>query len=76
MRRLIARRYLDHEGEVSLNQDLRGGRGRPWEQFFDFYKTRHILLSDGANCIVLRFVVWTQYQRVMDGRTDGWTELP
>jgi len=29
-----------------------------------FYKTRHILLSDGANCTVLRAVVLTQYRRV------------
>jgi len=44
--------------------------------FFGFYKTRHILLSDSANCIVLRAVVLTEYRRVTDGQTDGWTELP
>jgi len=38
--------------------------------FFDFYKTRHILLSDSANC-TLRAVVLTQYRRVTDRRTDG-----
>jgi len=47
------------------------GRGRPWGIFFDFYKTRHILLSDSANCTVLHAVVLTQYRRVTDGRTDG-----
>jgi len=47
------------------------GRGRPWGIFFGFYKTRHILLSDGANCTVLRAVVLTQYRRVTDGQTDG-----
>ena len=38
---------------------------------FGFYKTRHILLSDSANCTVLRAVVLTQYRRVTDGRKDG-----
>jgi len=41
---------------------------------FGFCKTRHILLSDSANCTVLRAVVLTQYQRVADGRTDGQTD--
>ena len=31
------------------------GRGRPWGIFFGFYKTRHILLSDSANCTVPSF---------------------
>ena len=48
----------------------------PGEYFFGFYKTRHILLSNGANCTVLHAVVLTQYRRVTDGRTDGRTELP
>jgi len=30
-----------------------------------------ILLSNSANCIVLRAVVLTQYRRVTDGQTDG-----
>jgi len=29
------------------------------ENIFGFYKTRHILLSNGANCTVLRAVVLT-----------------
>ena len=29
----------------------------PWEYFFGFYKTGHILLSDSANYTVLRAVV-------------------
>jgi len=41
------------------------------EYFFGFYKTRHILLSDSANCTMLRAVVLTQYWRVIDGQTDG-----
>ena len=53
---------------------LLSGEGRPWEIFFGFYKTRHILLSDSANCTVLRTVVLTQYRRVTDGRTDGQTD--
>jgi len=56
-----------------LNQDFRG-RGRPWGLFFGFYKTRHILLSDSANCTVLRAVVLTQYRRVTDRQTDGQTD--
>jgi len=46
------------------------GKGRPWGIFFSFYN-RHILLSDRANCTVLRAVVLTQYRRVTDGQTDG-----
>jgi len=46
----------------------------PGEYFFDFDKTRHILLSNSANCTVLRAVLLTQYQRVMDGQTDGQTD--
>ena len=32
-----------------------------------------ILLSNGANCTVLRAVVLTQYRRVTDGQMDGRT---
>jgi len=58
----------------SLGAKILGGRGRPWGIFFGFYRTRHILLADGANCTVLHAVVLTQYRRVTDGRTDGRTE--
>ena len=57
-------------GGRSLGAKISVGRGCPWEIFFGFYKTRHILLSDSANCTVLRVVVLTQYRRVTDGRTD------
>ena len=50
------------------------GRGHPWGILFGFYKTRHILLSDSANCTVLRAFVLTQYRRVTDGRTDRQTD--
>jgi len=56
-----------------LSQDFRG-RGRPWGIFFGFYKTIQILLSDSANCTVLRAVVLTQYRRVTDGQTDRQTD--
>jgi len=60
----------------SLGAKISGGRGRPWGIFFfGFYKTRHILLSNSANCIVLRAVVLTQYRRVTDRQTDRRTEL-
>ena len=58
----------------SLGAKISGGRGRPWGIFFGFYKTRHIFLSNGENCIVLRAVVLTQYRRVTDRRTDGQTD--
>ena len=46
----------------------------PGEYFFGFYKTRHILLSNSANCTVLRAVVLTQYRRVTDRQTDRQTD--
>ena len=58
----------------SLRAKISWGRGRPWGIFFGFYKTRPILLYNGANCTVLRAVVLTQYRRVMDGQTDGRTD--
>ena len=61
-------------GGRSLGAKISWGSGRPWRIFFGFYKTRHILLSDSANCTVLRAVVLTQYQRVTDGRTDRQTD--
>ena len=57
-------------GWVSLSQYFRG-RGRAYGIFFGFYKTRHILLSDSANCTMLRAVGLTQYRRVTDRQTDG-----
>jgi len=53
---------------------ISGRRGRPWGIFFGLYKTRHILLSSGANYTVLRAVVLTQYRRMSDGLTDGQTD--
>jgi len=72
---------LPSGGGISLGAKISGRRGRPWGNiFFRFYKTRHILLSDSANCTVLRAVVLTRYRRVTDrgtdGQTDGRTELP
>ena len=58
----------------SVRAKMSGGSGRPWGIFFGFYKTRHILLSDNANCTVQRTVVLTQYRRVTDGQTDGQTD--
>jgi len=50
------------------------GKGSSLGIFFGFYKTRHILLSDSANCTVPRAVVLTQYRRVTDRRTDRQTD--
>jgi len=60
-----------HEGVGQIEPRFQGEGVVPREYFFGFYKTRHILLSDSANCTVLRAVVLTQYRRVTDGQTDG-----
>ena len=49
---------LSGEGR-SVGAHISGGRGRAWGIFFGFDKTRDILLSDSANCIVLCAVVLT-----------------
>ena len=56
-----------------MSQDFRR-KGSSLGNNFGFYKTRHILLSDSANCTVLRAVVLTQYRRVTDGQTDRQTD--
>jgi len=56
------------EGVGHLEPRFQGEWVIPGEYFFGFYKTRHILLSNSANCTVLRAVVLTQYRRVTDGR--------
>ena len=61
---------LSGEGR-SLEPRFRGEGVVPGEYFFGLYKTKHILLSDSANCTVLRAVVLKQYRRVTDGQTDG-----
>ena len=58
-------------GVRSVRAKMSEGRGRPRGIFFGFYTTRHILLSDSANCTVIRVVVLTQYRRVTDGQSDG-----
>jgi len=60
-------------GQVSSSEDF-SGKGSSLGNIFSFYKTKHILLSDNANCTVLRAVVLTQYQRVTEGRTDRQTD--
>ena len=62
---------LPSGGGRSLGAKISGGRGRPSGIFFGFYKTRHILLSDSANCTVLCAAVLTQCRRVTDRQTDG-----
>jgi len=44
-------------GGRSVRAKISGEGVVPGEYFFSFYKTRHILLSDSANCTVLRAVV-------------------
>ena len=65
---------LPSGGGRSLAAKISGEGVVPGEYFFGFYKTKRILLSDRANCTVLRAVVLTQYRRVTDGRTDGQTD--
>ena len=50
------------------------GNGSSLGNIFGFYKTRHILLSDSANCTVLRAAVLTQCRLMTDRRTDGQTD--
>ena len=57
-----------------MNQDFREKGSSLGNIFFGFYKTRHILVSDNANCTVLRAVVLTKYRRVTNRRTDGRTD--
>ena len=71
------------EGKMCQNSLPSGGVGHleprfqgegvvPGNIFFGFYKPRDILLSESANCTVLRTVVLTQYRHVQtDGQTDG-----
>ena len=50
------------------------GRGRPWRIFFGFYKTRHILLSNGANmhrATCRRFDTIPACDLRTDRQTDG-----
>jgi len=42
-------------GGRSVRAKISAGRGPPWGIFFGFYKSRHILLSDSANCTVPSF---------------------
>jgi len=65
---------LPSGGGRSLGAKISGEGVAPVEYFFGFYKTRHILLSDSANCTVVRAVVLAQYRRVTDGQTDGQTD--
>jgi len=68
--RYKAKRVKTHcflEGVGQFEPRFRG-RGRPSGIFL---VSRHILLSEGVNCTVLRAVVLTQYRRVTDRRMDG-----
>jgi len=68
---------LPSGGVGHLEPRFQGKGSSLWNIFFGFYKTRHILLSDGANCTVctvLRAVDLTQYRRVTDGWTDRQTD--
>ena len=56
-------------GQVTWSQDIKGKWSSLGNIFLVSTKT-DILLSDGANCTVLRAVVLTQYRRVTDRQTD------
>jgi len=67
----MSQNSLPSGGGRSLGAKISGGKGSSLGNiFFGFYKTRHILVSEGANCTVLRAVVLTQYRRVTDRRTE------
>jgi len=67
------RRYQEEVGQ--FERKFQGEGVVPGEYFFGFYKTSHILLSDSANCTVLRAAVLTQYRRVTDGTAVASTVL-
>ena len=71
-KRVKTRSLQDRVGH--FEPKISGGRGRLCGIFFGFYRTRHILLSNGGNCTVLRAVILTQYRRVTDGQTDRQTD--
>jgi len=50
----------------------------PFEFLDEFFtpKTRVLGLSFGEDFVILACVVFTQCQRVTDGRTDGQTDIP
>jgi len=50
------------------------GEGVVPREYFWFLQNQTILLSDSANCTVLRAVVLTQYRRVTEGQTDRRTD--
>ena len=52
---------LPSEWVGNLEPKFQGERVVSGEYFFGFHKTRHILLSNGANCTVLSAVVLAQY---------------
>ena len=62
------------EGVGQFEPRFQGEGVVPGEYFFAFYKTRHILLSDSANCTMLCVVILTQCLRVTDLRTDRQTD--
>jgi len=64
---------LPSGGGRSLGAQI-SGEGSSLGNIFCFYKTRHILVCDNANCTVLRAVVLTQYRRVTDKQTDRRTD--
>ena len=55
------------QGKTCQNALLFGGVGQ-------FELRFHILLSDSANCTVLRSVLLPQFRRVTDRQTDGQTD--
>ena len=61
---------LPSGGGRSLGAKISGEGFVSGDYCFGFYKTRHILLSDSANCTVLCAVVLTLYRRVTDRRTE------
>ena len=77
MRRYKAKRVKTRcyqEGVGQFEPRFQGEGFVPGEYFLVCTKADTFLLSDSANCTVLRAVVLTQYRRVTDGQTDGRTD--
>jgi len=62
------------EGVGQFEPRFQGEGVVPGKYFFGFYKTRYILLSDSANCTVLRAAVLTRTILACDRQTGGQTD--
>ena len=70
-KRVKAHCFLEGVGQFEPRFQVEGVVSR---EYFLVFRKLDILLSDSANCTVLRAVVLTQYRCVTVGQTDGQTD--